>query len=254
VPLQHPLHARGYSPPFDSPLHRLDARTKLVGLVALVIVAAGTEPAAFAAFAGYGLLVALGLVVGRVPAGYLLARWLIVLPFVIAAAALPFLHPADMTAWGIRLSRSGLLIAWGVAAKASLAVLAMTLLVGSTHFSDLLAAMHRLRVPGSLVAIVAMTFGYLAILADEAGRMRRARDARSFRSRWIGQAAVVGQMVGTLFLRSYERGERVHAAMLARGFDGSTVVASHHLRFGMLDWMVLTGWLAATAALRIAAG
>ena len=254
MPVQHPLHARGYSPPFDSPLHRLDGRTKLIGLVALVIVAAGTPPAAYGAFAGYGLLVALGLVVGRVPAGYVLARWLIVLPFVAAVAALPFVQPADMTLWGLRLSRGGLLIAWGVAAKASLAVLAMTLLVGSTHFSDLLAALHRLRAPAALVAMVAMTFRYLAILADEAGRMRRARDARGFRGRWIGQASVVGQMVGTLFLRSYERGERIHGAMLARGFDGSNVVTSHHLRFGRLDGVVLIGWLVAIAAIRIAAG
>jgi len=250
--VKHPLHPSGYHPPFDSPLHRLDARTKLLAAVAFVVVAVSTPPLVWAAFAGYAILLAAGLVIGRVPVGSLLARWLIALPFIAAVAAVPFLGPSDVRVCGVGVSQAGLVTLWNVTVKATLSVTAMTLLVGSTHFSDLLRAMDRLRIPRVLVMLAAMTHRYLQVVVDEARRMKRARDARGFGGRWVWQAGVVGRMVGTLFLRSYERGERVHAAMLARGFDGHNIVSSHAMRFGAVDLLAMAVWLAVLLSLRIA--
>jgi cobalt/nickel transport system permease protein len=153
----------------------------------------------------------------------------------------------------LRLSRAGLTVLANVAAKASIAVLAMTLLIASTHPADLLKAMHRLKVPAVLVMLVGMTWRYLFVLVEEAHLMKRAADARGSSGRWLWQAGGVGRMVGTLFLRSYERGERIHAAMLARGFDGTGIVSTHSMRFGPWDALILAAWLAALAAMRIAA-
>ena len=103
---------------------------------------------------------------------------------------------------------------------------AALLLSFTTPFPDLVEALRRLRVPRLLVAIIGFMYRYLAVLSGEASRLNRARLSRSAvvagRSggsiRW--RAGVVGGMVGSLFLRSYERSERVYAAMQARGFDG----------------------------------
>jgi cobalt/nickel transport system permease protein len=251
--VEHPLHGRGYRPPFDSPLHRLDARTKLLGAIGFVIVVVSTPPQAWGAFAGYAILLAVGLAAARVPAGYVLARWLVVLPFLVAVVIVPFLGPADLYVLRVGISWAGLVVVWNVAVKATLAVCAMTLLVGSTHFSDALAALDRLRLPRMLVMITALANRYVLILADEAHRMKRARDARGFGGRWLWQAGVVGRMVGTLFLRSYERGERVHAAMLARGFDGTNVVSGHAMRFSLPDLVAAAGWAILLAGLRMGA-
>lgn len=251
--MEHPLHVKGYRPPFDSPLHRLDARTKLLGTIAFVIVVVSTPPQAWWAFVGYAAILTAALAAGRVPPGFVLARWRVVLPFLAAAAVMPLLLPPDTHVLGLPLARSGLVVAWNVAVKASLAVCAMTLLAGSTHFADCLSALNRLRAPQVLVMIAALAHRYLQILADEAHRMRRARDARGSGGRWLWQAGVVGRMVGTLFLRSYERGERVHAAMLARGFDGTNVVSGHAMRFALPDLAAAAGWGALLIGLRMGA-
>lgn len=251
--MRHPLHTSEYRPPFDSSLHRLDARTKLIGTMALVIVVVSTPPQAYGGFAGYAILLVAGLAIGRVPIGYVLARWLIVLPFLVGVAAVPFLGPGDVRVWGVSVSQAGLLTLWNVVVKASLSVAAMTLLIGSTHFSDLLGALDRLRVPRVLVMLIGTAHRYAFILVDEARRMKRARDARGFGGRWVWQAGVIGRMVGTLFLRSYERAERVHEAMLARGFNGTNIVGGHAMRLGIIDLLAMVGWATALISLRIAA-
>lgn len=251
--MQHPLHVSGYRPPFDSALHRLDARTKLLAALAAVIVVVNTPPQAPGAFAGYAVLLGAALAVGRVPVGYLVRRWLVVLPFLAAAAVLPLLGPKDIIVLGVPLSRAGLAVLWNIAVKATLAVTAMTLLVASTHLADLLAALRRLKVPGVLVMLVGVTYRYVFILADEAARMRRAAVARGYGGRWVWHAGAIGRIVGVLFIRSYERGERVHGAMLARGFDGVTIPGGHAPALAAWDRLVLAGWMGALAAVRILA-
>jgi cobalt/nickel transport system permease protein len=113
-----------------------------------------------------------------------------------------------------------------IALKSWVSVQAALLLSFTTPFPDLVEALRRLRVPRLLVAIIGFMYRYLAVLSGEAGRLNRARLSRSAvvagrgggSLRW--RAGVVGGMAGSLFIRSYERSERVYAAMQARGFDG----------------------------------
>ena len=102
--------------------------------------------------------------------------------------------------------------------------------------------MARLRVPHLVVAIVAFFLRYLDVVADDLRRMRRAMTARGHDPRWLWQVGPIASSVGALFVRSYERGERIHLAMLARGFDGRV----HR----DVDGPVLRGqWLALVPAL-----
>ncbi len=127
----------------------------------------------------------------------------------------------------VTISGEGLRLFATIAAKSWVSVQAALLLAFTTPVPELIEALRRLRLPGLLVTTIGFMVRYLTVLGDEAARMNRARAARSADPtgrgggsvRW--RATVTGHMVGTLFLRSYERSERIYAAMLARGFEGT---------------------------------
>ncbi len=156
----------------------------------------------------------------------------IALPFALAAFPLIFtmqeqiiatitIGPLDLTvsAEGLRRFLTIMIGSW-------LSVQTALLLAFTTPFHDLIDALRELHLPRILISIISFMYRYLAVLGDEGSRMLRARDARSAAGqgkaggsiRW--RATVTGRMVGSLFLRAYERSERIYAAMQARGFEG----------------------------------
>jgi cobalt/nickel transport system permease protein len=106
----------------------------------------------------------------------------------------------------------------GIIIRSTLCLLTMVLLSNTTPFAALLDVLRRARVPAVLITTLALMYRYLFVLVDEAERMQRARQSRTFiRQRWQiwrNLAVVIGQ----LFVRSTERAERIYAAMLARGW------------------------------------
>ncbi len=212
-----------------SPLHRRDPRAKLLATVALVAAIVLTPVGAWTSF-GLFLLLVVGLViVARVPAVRLLKRSLVALPFVLPAALfLPFLHggetlwQAELGGWHLALGQDGLMLAASIVAKAWLSVAAVVTLMATTHMNDLLKGLEKLRVPRIFVTLFGFMYRYLFVLEDEAMRLKTGRDVRFFsRSLKLGISSV-GHMAGSLFLRSYERAERVYGAMLLRGYDGES--------------------------------
>ena len=211
------LHIAG-----DSPIHHLAAPAKLVALVGFVIAVACTPRHALWAFAVHGLLLVTALALARLPSRVLLGRLLVTGPFVIAAALLPFIGDGErFDVAGLSLSIDGSWAAWNMAAKAVLGATAGIVVAATTPVPDLLSGLARLRVPLVLVAIVGFMIRYLDVIGEELGRMRSAMVARGHDPRWLWQARPIAASVGTLFVRSYERGERVHQAMAARGFTGT---------------------------------
>jgi cobalt/nickel transport system permease protein len=211
----------------ESPIHQLDARAKIVAFFALIVISVTTPPDAWAAFLGYGAFLALIACASCVPPGYLLRRAWVILPFLAAAAlSIPFLKPGGVAGgynFGIRslsVPRSGWMVFWNVFIKSGVAILSMILLSSTTPFPRLLRGLEQLKVPRVLVMLASFAYRYLFVLVDEAERMERARDSRCYGGRWLWQARVIGGMIGALFLRSYERAERVYVAMVSRGFDG----------------------------------
>lgn len=207
----------------ESPVHQLDPRAKLVGFVALIVICVSTPPDRYAAFAAFlGLELALVLL-SRLPWRHVFKRMLVVLPFILVVAVfLPFFSKGggSYNLGPLTVSAHGLLVLWNVAAKSTVSVLAVILLSSTTPFPELLKGMERLKVPKLLTTVMSFMYRYIFVLVDEAQRMRRARDSRGWSGKWFWQGKVVGHMIAALFLRSYERGERVYAAMLARGYDG----------------------------------
>jgi cobalt/nickel transport system permease protein len=190
----------------DSPVHRLPAAAKLAGTLALVlalVVVPVRFPWFFAAVAA-GLIGVAAL--SRIPARYLLGRLLLLEPLVLGVALLSFLQPDG---W-----RTGLV----VVLRSTLCLAATILLTNTTRFSDLLGVLRRARVPALLLTTIALMYRYLFVLADEAGRMQRARASRTLRPGRVHAWRSTATLAGQLFLRSTERAERIYAAMCARGW------------------------------------
>jgi cobalt/nickel transport system permease protein len=212
----HRLYRHGHSA-----VHRLPAHVKLVCLVAFVLVVVATPREAFWAFGVYALLLAAVAVIARVPAGFVLRRMVVEIPFVVFALLLPFIAAGPTTqVLGVTVSQAGLLAGWNILAKGTLGVVASILLAATTDARELLLALQRLRVPGVLVEITAFMVRYADVITGEMQRMKIARESRGFDPRSRSALAVVASSAGALFIRSYERGERVHLAMLARGYAG----------------------------------
>lgn len=216
APHGHLLHYHGHSV-----VHRLPAHLKILALLAFVVVVVATPGREVWAFAAYlGLL--LGVVrMSRVPLGYVLPRMVVEVPFLVFALLLPFIATGEQVEVGpLTLSGPGLLAAWTLVAKGTLGVLAALVLATTTQARDLVAGLQRLRMPALMVQILSFMLRYLEVVAGEMHRMRVARESRGFHGRSVRAWPVLARSAGALFIRSYERGERVHLAMLSRGYTG----------------------------------
>ena len=216
-PHGHKLHYHGHSW-----LHRVPAHVKLLALVAFMLTVVATPREWFPVFGIYLALLLALVAISHVPPSYLAKRMVVEVPFVVFALVLPFVATGPRTeVLGLSVSEHGLLGAWGLLVKGTLGVLASLLLAATTEPRALLAGLERLRVPSLLVQIMGFMIRYLDVVTDELWRMHIARQSRGFRSRDPRQWPVLAKSIGVLFIRSYERGERVHLAMLSRGYDGT---------------------------------
>lgn len=212
----HKLHYHGHSR-----IHRAPAHVKIATLVVFMLTVVATPREWYPVFAGYFALVLGAIAVSRVPFGYIAKRMVVEVPFVVFALLMPFVATGPrVEVLGLRVSEAGLLAAWGLLAKGTLGVMASLTLAATTEPRDVLVGLERLRVPSQLVQIVGFMVRYLDVVTDEMRRMRIARESRGFSGRGLRAWPVYARTAGALFVRSYERGERVHLAMLSRGYDG----------------------------------
>jgi cobalt/nickel transport system permease protein len=205
----------------DSPLHRAAPQVKIASVVLFTIVVVLTPREELWAFAGYAALIAVVMGLARVRPGWLLTRSLIEVPFVIFSLALPFIGTGEtVRVLGLNLSIEGLYGAWNILAKGTLGVWASLLLAATTTPRDLILGLDRLRCPQILTQIATFMLRYLEVILGEARRMRIARLSRGYDPRFLWQVKAFAIGIGSLFLRSYERGERVYLAMISRGYTG----------------------------------
>ncbi len=213
----HLLHFHGHSP-----VHRAPAHLKLVALVSFMLVVVATPREWVLVYAAY-LLALLGVVaMSRVPPTYLAKRMVIETPFVLFAVLVPFISEGPrVEVLGLTVSEPGLWAAFALLAKGSLGVLAALTLAATTEPQDVLVGLRRLRLPDLTVQIMGFMLRYIEVISDELGRMNTAMRSRGYDPRSPRHWPVLARTLGALFIRCYERGERVHLAMLARGYDGT---------------------------------
>ena len=240
----------------DSPVHRLDPRVKVVVTVGFILSNVLLPDGAWLAFAlSWALLL---LLAWRAGLGFrfVLTRSLVALPFALAAVTAIFSVPGTpvfalkIGPWLLVATDAGLVRFASILLRSWLSVQMAIILTATTPFPDLIHALRHLRLPGVLIATVSFMYRYLFVLSDETVRLMRAREARSARldGRQSGgsvlwRAQIAGNMAGQLFLRSYERSERIYNAMLARGYRGTLLTLNPH-EMTLRDWR----WGVAAAA------
>ena len=213
----HRLHYHGHSV-----VHRAPAHVKLVLLVSFMLVVVATPREWYLAFAVYLLVLLVVIWMSGVPYRYLAKRMLIETPFVLFAVLVPFIAEGPrIEVLGMSVSQPGLVAAWGLIVKGSLGVLASLTLAATTDPQDVLVGLRRLRMPDLIVQIMGFMLRYLEVVTGEMGRMTTSMKSRGSDPRSPRHWPVLARSLGALFIRSYERGERVHLAMLARGYDGT---------------------------------
>lgn len=251
--------------PRSSPVHALDPRLKFILTVAFIFTCALTPLGAWPVFILLFSLILAVEILSDLGVGYVLKRSLLALPFVLAALPLIFtvegipLLRFPLGPWDVSISAAGIERFLGIGVKSWLSIQAAIVMSSTMPFPDLLLAMRAVKVPRLLVSIIGLMWRYLFVLADEALRLMRARAARSGLSDQPGlkpggslfwRARVAGGMVGNLFLRGFERSDRIYTAMLSRGYDGEVrILPLPPLVFG--DWLSLGAGLLLLAALLV---
>ena len=250
--------------PGDSVIHRADARVKLVAVLAAIVSATSLPPGGWY---WYGILLSAvwaAVLAARVGPFRILKRSVIALPFVLVALPSVFTQPGteiwsmDLGTWHIAATRSGLEFFVSILLRSWTSITAAVLLVTTTPFVQVIDALQWLRLPAALVTILAFMYRYLFVLVDEASRLMRARTVRSASvglrtgGTLFWRARVAGGMVGSLFVRTYERSERIYQAMLARGYDGhvrrmESRPVGHGARLQMFVALVACGLIAGLA-------
>ncbi len=235
----------------DSVIHRLDPRVKVVISIGFIISNALLPDGSWLAFCVSWFLVLLVNDLSQLGLGFSLKRSFVVLPFLVVAITVIFSPQGrPLAEWDLGFltlipTDYGLIRFFSILIRAWLSIQMAILLVSTTQFPSLIHAFEHLRVPRILTSIIAFLYRYIFVLADEASRLIRARESRSaglpgqkHGGSLTWRMKIVGSMAGQLFLRSYERSDRIYNAMLSRGYTGYIRTLKRHV-MTRFDWLVL---------------
>jgi cobalt/nickel transport system permease protein len=134
---------------------------------------------------------------------------------------------------------------WNILVKATLGLWASVILGSTTTVPDVLGGLERLRLPPAIIGITGFMLRYVDVVLAQFGRMRRAMESRAYRPRSIRNSQPLAAATGALFVRSFERGERVFLAMSARGYTG-TMPSTGAGAAPLAVWLTAAALLAAT--------
>ena len=202
-------------------MHSLPSHVKICTVLFFVFVVVSTPITYWPAFLIFLALVIFSALAGKISILTLSKRALIEVPFILFAILMPFFGTGERFELGpFNLYRDGLLAGLSIVAKGTLGVLSAVILSTTTTAREILRGLERLRLPTIMVQIASFMLRYVNVISDEMERMRIARQSRGFDATGVKHWKVIATSAAALFIRSYERGERVHLAMLSRGFDG----------------------------------
>jgi len=204
----------------DTCLHHLDPRAKVIATMLFLITVISFPKYEVVALAPFFLFPVLLMTIGEIPVRFIVKKVIVVSPF---AIFIGIFNPLLDTGTAIVISgvpvSAGWLSFFSIILKFALTISTALLLIATTSFPAVCHALRRLGFPSLFISQLFFLYRYLFVLMEEAMRIIRARDMRSFGRRGTGVKVFV-RLVGILFLRTVDRAERIYYAMLSRGFQG----------------------------------
>ncbi|TWJ32557.1 cobalt ECF transporter T component CbiQ [Geobacter argillaceus] len=234
----------------DTLLHRLDPRAKVLTTLVFITSVVSFSRYELTALFPFFIFPAAMIALGNLPAGYIVRKIGVVIPF---AIVMGMFNPIFDRQLLIHVGPLGISGGWlscaSIVVRAMLTVGAVLVLVGVTGFTAICRALEHMGLPRAFAVQLLFLYRYIFVLTDEGGRASRARELRSFGQWGLGPGSY-GSMVGHLLLRTWQRAERVHVAMLARGFTGE-FHTQHPCAFGWKESVFLVGWSLLFIVLRL---
>jgi len=233
----------------SSGVHRLDARAKVVVVLAFVVCVMSFGRYAVASLLPYFAFPVLVAIWAQLPFAMLARKVAMVVPIaVLIGLPNPFfdremvLHVAGLGISGGWISLVSIVL------RALLAAAAAIVLVAVTGFPAVCGALERLGMPKALAVQLLFLYRYLTVLGEEALRMTTARELRGGGRKL--SIRLYGVLVGRLLMRTWDRAERIYLAMCARGFVGD-FNSGPVSRFGWRDLAFVGGCCGAFLLFRV---
>ncbi|AJE04829.1 cobalt ABC transporter permease [Geobacter pickeringii] len=227
----------------NTPLHRLDPRAKVLVVLVFIISVISFNRYEVSALVPFFIFPLAMVSLGNLPAGYLARKIALLCPFALMVGVFNPLFDREIL---VHLGPVGISGGWisfaSIIVRSVLTVGGALVLVGVTGFTSVCSALERMGMPQTFAVQLLFLYRYIFVLTEEGARMARARELRSFGRRGM-EVRVFGSLVGHLLLRTWERAERIHLAMLCRGFRGEFHLRRPY-RFGVPEILFITGWTA----------
>ncbi|KAB0671040.1 cobalt ECF transporter T component CbiQ [Oryzomonas sagensis] len=225
----------------DTGIHRLDPRAKVVVTLVFVVCVVSCGKYELAALLPFFLFPVFMVTLADIPALYLAKKIAVIIPFAVMVGMFNPLLDRQVVLHVGALGISGGWVSFAsIVVRAVLTVSSALVLVAVTGFPAICAALERMGMPQPFAVQLLFLYRYIFVLTEEGAQVSRARELRTFGGRGRG-IRVYGSMIGHLLLRTWMRAERIHMAMLARGFSG----AFHTRRqfcFGIRETAFVLGW------------
>lgn len=253
--LQHvlcALEAMERTARMQSPLHRTDARAKLLVTVVFLVTMLSVPLSRLPELLLFFVFPIFTCAMGGLRYGPIFRRSLVVLPFVAFIGVFNLFYDREpVFRVGALVVTAGWISFLSIILRGLLSVQALLVLIGSTGYYRLCRSLQQLGVPAVFTTQLLFVYRYLFVLIEEAAAMQQARDARSF-GRKSYPLKVWGTLVGQLLIRTFDRAERISRAMLARGFTGRIPEGmSERPAWKMRDTLFLAAWCSALVLLRL---
>jgi cobalt/nickel transport system permease protein len=224
----------------NTAIHHIDPRVKVVTTAIFMLCVVSFDKYIISAMLPFGLFLVVIMGLANIPAGYLLKKLLLVSPFAVMVGVFnPFLDQQPLLYIGSITVTGGWISFLSIILRFILTVSAVLILIATTGFNAICMAMVKLGMPKIFAVQLLILYRYIFVLIDEGLCMHRARALRSFQRRAIG-LKFFAHLVGQLLLRTLDRAQRIHLAMLCRGFDG-TIRIRQVLCIKAVDLIALAG-------------
>ncbi len=222
----------------NSPMHHLDPRIKVLTAAVFVVCVVSFDKYALGAMLPFALFLVLVAGLGEIPLGVLGKRLVLVSPFALFLGMFnPLFDQQPLLSFGSVVISGGWVSFASIMLRFTLTVGAILLLVAVTGFNSVCMALEGLGMPRIFAVQLLLLYRYIFVLMEEGIRMYRARQLRAFQGRGLGMRTF-GLLVGSLLLRTLDRAQRIHLAMVCRGFDG-TIRAKNPLQLQSREILIL---------------